>query len=134
MSQENVEVVRRAMQLYADHDIDAHLADMDPEVVYDWSNSDAPDRGVYSGRADVRAFLQARDEALEERRLDFVKVIAAAPDTVVYTAHMRERGRASGVEVTTHIALVWELREGKIIHCAVYQTGDDALKAVGLEE
>jgi len=61
MSQENAEIVRRVMQLYADHDIDAHLADMDPEVVYDWSNSDAPDRGVYSGRADVRAFLQARD-------------------------------------------------------------------------
>ena len=134
MSQENVEIVRRAMQLYADHDIDAHLADMDPEVVYDWSNSDAPDRGVYSGRADVRAFLQARDEALEERRLDFVKSIAAAPDTVVYTARMRERGRASGVEVTTQIALVWRLRDGKIIHLTVYQTSDEALKAVGLAE
>ena len=132
MSQENVEVVRWAMQLYADHDIDAHLADMDPEVVYDWSNSDAPDRGVYSGRADVRAFLQGRDEALEERRLDFVKIVAAAPDTVVYTARMRERGRASGVEVTTQIALVWTLRDGKVIHLSVYQTSDEALKAVGL--
>ena len=127
-------MVRRAMQLYADHDIDAHLADMDPEVVYDWSNSDAPDRGVYSGRADVRAFLQAREEALEERRLDFVQVIAPAPDTVVYTARMRERGRASGVDVTTRIALVWTLRGVKVIRLTVYQTSDEALKAVGLAE
>ena len=134
MSQENVEIVRRAMQRYADHDIDAHLGDMDPEVEYDWSKSDAPDSAVYTGHAAVRAFLQARDEALEERRLDFVKIIAAAPDTVVYTARMRERGRASGVEVTTQIALVWKLREGKIIRLTVYQSGDEALKAVGLEE
>jgi len=69
---------------------------------------------------------------LEERRLDFVKVIAAAPDTVAYTARMRERGRASGVEVTTQIALVWTLRDGKVIHLSVYQTSDEALKAVGL--
>jgi ketosteroid isomerase-like protein len=82
----------------------------------------------------VRAFLQAREEALQERRLDFVKIIAPAPDTVVYTARMRERGRASGVEVTTRIALVWKLREGKIIRLTVYQTSDEALKAAGLAE
>src|SRR6478752_7073505 len=134
MSQENVETVRRAMERYADQDIDATLADTDPEVEYDWSRSDAPDSGVYTGRAAVRAFLQAREEALEERRLDFVKTIAAAPDTVVYTARMRERGRASGVEVTTRIALVYKLREGKIIHLTVYQTSDEALKAVGLAD
>jgi ketosteroid isomerase-like protein len=134
MSQENVEVVRRAMQRYADQDIDAQLGVMDPEVEFDWSNSDAPDSGVYTGRAGVRAFLEARDDALEERRLDFVQVIAPAPDTVVYTARMRERGRASGVEVTTRIALVWTLREGKVIRLTVYQTSDEALKAVGLAE
>src|SRR6478672_8602584 len=134
MSRESVEIVRRVMQRYADQDIDAQLADMDPEVEFDWSNSDAPDSGVYKGHAAVRAFLEARDEALEERRLDFVEVIAPAPDTVVYTARMRERGRASGAEVTTKIALVWTLRGVKVIRLTVYQTSDEALKAVGLAE
>ena len=133
MSQENVEVVRRVMQLYADQDIDGVLADMDPDVALDWSNSSAPDRGVYRGHAAVRAFLESRDEALGERRVDLAKTIAGAPDTVVYTAQMRQRGRASGVEVTTHIDLVLKLREGKIIHLTVYQTSEEALKAVGLE-
>ena len=134
MSRENVEIVRRVMQRYAEQDIDAALGDMDPRVEFDWSNSDAPDSGVYTGHAGVRAFLEVRDDALEERRLDFVQVIAPAPDTVVYTARMRERGRASGVEVTTQIALVWRLRDRKIFHLTVYQTRDEALKAVGLEE
>src|SRR5436190_23503903 len=73
MSQENLEVVRRVMQRYAEQDIDGGLAHLDPEVVYDWSNSDAPDRGVYTGHTAVRGWMQGRDEALEERRLDFVK-------------------------------------------------------------
>ena len=134
MSQENVEIVRRSMESYADQDLDAVLADAVPEVEFDWSNSPAPDRGVYIGHAAVRAFLEARDEALEERRLERVNVVPGASETVVYTALMRERGRASGAEVTTRIALVYKLREGKIIHLAVYQTSDEALKAVGLEE
>ena len=56
---------------------------------------------------------------------------APAPDIVVYTARMRERDQASGVEVTTRIALVWTLRERKVIRLTVYQTSDEALKAVG---
>jgi len=44
---------------------------------------------------------------------------------------MRERDQASGVEVTTRIALVWTLRERKVIRLTVYQTSDEALKAVG---
>src|SRR5215471_11165520 len=99
MSQENVEIVRRSMQLYADQDLDGVLATMDPGVEFDWTNSPAPDRGIYRGHAAVRAFLKARDEALEDRHLDLVKIVAAAPETVVYTARMRERGRVSGVEV-----------------------------------
>jgi ketosteroid isomerase-like protein len=134
MSEENVEVVRRFMQLYAEQHIDAALPELDPAVQFDWSNSPAPDSGVYSGHTGVRAFWEGRDEALAERRLDLVQAITAAPDTVVYTARMRERGRASGVEVTTQIALVWKLREGKIIRCTVYQTSEEALKAVGLAE
>jgi len=134
MSQENVEIVRQVMEAYADQDLDTTLGHMDPAVEFDWSRSDAPDSGVYTGHAEVRAFLSARDEALEQRHLDFAKVIAAGPDTVVYTARMRERGRASGVEVTTHIALVWKLRQSKITQVTVYQTSDAALKAVGLEE
>jgi hypothetical protein len=72
----------------ADQDIDAALADVDSEVVLDWSNSDAPDGGVYTGHAGLRAFVQARDEALEERRLDFAQVIAASKS--------RRESRSSG--------------------------------------
>ena|SRR6476620_9467945 len=77
MSRENVEIVLRVMQRFADHDLDAALQDVDAEATLDWSNSDALDSGVYTGRAAWRAFMQERDAALAERRVDTVEILAA---------------------------------------------------------
>jgi ketosteroid isomerase-like protein len=134
MSQQNVEVVQRVVQRFADQDIEAALEDIDPEATLDWSNSDAPDSGVYTGHAAWRAFMQARDEALGERRFDSIEVLTPAADTVVLFGRVREQGRASGVAVETRGATVWTLRDGKVIYLKIYQSTDEALEAVGLAE
>ncbi len=134
MSQENVEVVQRVMQRFADEDIEAALEDIDPEATLDWSNSDAPDSGVYTGRPAWRAFMQARDEALGERRIESAQVFTPAADTVVLVGRVREQGRASRVAGETRGATVWTLRAGKVICLKIYQSTDAALKAVGLAE
>jgi ketosteroid isomerase-like protein len=132
MSRENVEVVRRVMRRFAEQDIEAALEDVDPEAKLDWSNSDAPDSGVYTGHAAWRAFAQARDEALGERRFDPLELVAPAADTVVLVGRMREQGRASGVAVEAGGAAVFTLRDAKVIYLKIYQSGEEALKAVGL--
>jgi ketosteroid isomerase-like protein len=134
MLQGNVEVVQRVMQRFADQDIEAALDDIDPEATLDWSNSDALDSGVYTGHAAWRAFMQARDEALGERRFDSAEVLTPAADTVVLFGRVREQGRASGVAVETRGATVWTLRDGKVMCLKIYQSTDEALKAVGLAE
>jgi ketosteroid isomerase-like protein len=123
--------VRRVMRRFAEQDIEAALEDIDPEAMLDWSNSDAPDSGVYTGPAAWRAFAHARDEALDDRRLDSPEFLEPAPDTVVLVGRLRERGRTSGAEVETRGAAVWTLREGKVIGLKIYQSRDEALKAVG---
>ena len=134
MSQENVEVVRRVMQCFADQDVDAALADVDPQATLDWSNSDALDSGIYTGHAGWRAFLEARDEALGGRRFDAVELLTPDADTVVLIGRVREHGRTSGIEVETYGAAVCTVREGKIVRFKIYQSSEEALKAVGLEE
>src|SRR4051812_5730745 len=99
MSRENVEVVRRVMRCFETEDFEGALADIDPQATLDWSNSNAPDRGVYKGHAAWRDFVRARDEALGERRFDSVELLTPTDDTVVLCGRVQERGRASGVEV-----------------------------------
>src|SRR5437764_1970427 len=101
MARQDVEIVRRVMQCFADQDVEAALADVHPEATLDWSNSEALDSGVYTGHAGWRAFLQARDEALGERRFDSVELLAPTDDTVVLIGRVREQGRASGIEVAS---------------------------------
>ena len=132
MSEENIEIVRRVMRRFAEEDVDAALADIDPEAELDWSNSDAPDSGVYTGHAAWRSFAQARDEVLVERSFDSSEIVAPAADTVVLIGLMREQGRTSGIEVEARGAAVWTLRDRKVIRLKIYQSSDEALTAVGL--
>jgi ketosteroid isomerase-like protein len=131
---ENVEVVQRVIRRFADQDIDAALKDIDPEGILDWSNSDAPDSGVYIGHAAWRTFMQARDDALGHRHFDTAKLFAANAETVLLAGSTSEQGRASGAEVEGRGAAIWTLREGKVVRLKLYQSGDEALKAVGLAE
>jgi ketosteroid isomerase-like protein len=132
VSRDNVEIVRRVMRCFVDADIDSALADIHPQAILDWSNSNAPDRGVYTGYAEWRAFLRTRDDALGQRRFEAVEILTPDKDTVVLIGRVQERGRASGIEVESRGAAVWTLREGKIIRFKIYQSSDEALKAVGL--
>ena len=44
------------------------------------------------------------------------------------------RGRASGVEVERPFALLWTLRDGKVIRVVWYLTREEALEGAGLGE
>jgi ketosteroid isomerase-like protein len=134
VSQENVEIVSRVMRCLADAEIDAALTDVHPQATLDWSDSHAPDRGVYVGPTAWRAFFRARDEVLAERRFESVEFLTPADDTVVVVGRLQERGRASGIEVESRGAAVWTISGGKVVRFKIYQSRADALKAVGLEE
>ena len=134
MVPENVEIVGRVLRRYSDQDIDGMLRDVHPEVEIDYSESNAPDASVYHGHAACRSFVQGRYEDFEERSFDPVELIDAPPNAVVAVGRMRGRGRASGVAVEAASVTLWTLRDGKISQIKLYQTRDDALKAVGLQE
>jgi ketosteroid isomerase-like protein len=134
MSQESVEVVRRVMRRFVEQDIEGALGDIHSDAELDWSNSDAPDSGIYVGHSGWRAFMGARDEALGGRGFEFSRLIASGPNEVVLVGRVREQGRASGVEVVAQGAAVFSLRNRKVTRLKLYQTSDEALKAVGLAE
>jgi ketosteroid isomerase-like protein len=57
-----------------------------------------------------------------------------AGDQVVVIGDWRGRGKASGVVSNWRHGAVWTLRDGKVISLVSYSDPADALKAVGLEQ
>jgi hypothetical protein len=60
MSQENVELVRRAYEVFNEGGPEAVISAgiWSPEIVFDFSPSDIPGLGVYRGYGEVRAFFE----------------------------------------------------------------------------
>ncbi len=133
MSQLNIEIVRRILSRINDHDLGGALADVAPEALFDWSGSQAPDSGVYSGRGEWRKWISGRWEGLSEVRFEEAEVIDVPPDRVVTVGHLRGRGSVSGAQAEALGAAVWTLRRHQVTALTVYQTRDEALEAVGLK-
>jgi ketosteroid isomerase-like protein len=129
--EENIAIVRRFLRRFVDQDVERALEDVRPDASLDWSNSDAPDRGVYTGHAAWRAFARARDEALAGRGFELAELSAPDPDTVLLAGRMREHGRASGAAVEAQGAAVFTLSQSKITRLKLYQSREQALKALG---
>jgi ketosteroid isomerase-like protein len=129
MSQENVEIVRRAFEASRRGDNEAALALYDPEVTLHHH----VDGGVYRGLTGVRAFFGDWFTTWDELTYDAEEWIDAGDD-VIAALYVRARGRHSQVPVERREWHVWTLREGKLWRLRIYATKTEGLKAAGLSE
>jgi ketosteroid isomerase-like protein len=136
MSQENVEVVRTVMALMERGERgERNLRLLDhfaPDVEIDMSRRTFnPD--VYLGHDGLRRLSrEVRDVwdvfvVTPERFID-------AGERVVVVETRRGRGAGSGVEVEDRSAVIWTIREGKVIRMETDLTPEEALEAAGLAE
>jgi ketosteroid isomerase-like protein len=130
MSQENVEVVRRAFafEFYGRGDRAEAEAIFDPDVVIN-PLEEGPSYGVKTIRDNIEHWKSAWEE-LEVTAEEFID----AGDRVFLTAHHRGRGRGSGIEVDARFYEVYSLRDGKIVRVDEYAERSEALEAAGLGE
>jgi ketosteroid isomerase-like protein len=132
MSEDNVEIVRRALDAFNRRDFDAALRDVPPDAILDMSQSRGPDVGIYVGHDAIRRFWIDMTEPFERHTVVPTEFISHGEHVVVsLQAFMTGRG---GVEVEARSATVGTLREGHIVRWTMYQDTADALKAVALEE
>ena len=130
MSEENVEIVRRAFayEVYGVGDRAEAEAIFDPHVVMN-----PIDEGPSYGPDGMRYDWERWASAFDDLRVTVEEIIDAG-DQVVVVAHHEGRGRASGVEVDTRFYEVYRLREGKVARVDEYTERADALEAAGLRE
>jgi len=134
MSEENVEVFRRAVQAFNARDI-AVLADL---ITEDYEFVPYLPAGVektttYRGRQGLRDYLKDADEAWEsiQIHLDEVRDLG---DRVLAFGEMRARGRGSGIYARVPLAWVLEFRDGKVWRYQSFGDTPEAIEAAGLSE
>jgi ketosteroid isomerase-like protein len=132
MSQENVAKVRASLDAWNRGDVDGWLAAAHPEI--EWVSEVAQrmegSETVYRGDAELRRFW---DEwhALWDVVIEITETLDAG-DTVVAMANVRAHGDASGVDLETPIAYVFQFEDGLVRRARAYFDQQEALSAVGL--
>jgi ketosteroid isomerase-like protein len=130
MSQENIEIVRRAFayEVYGVGDRAEAEAIFYPNVVMNPCD-EGPSYGLDAMRSDMERWASAWDE-LEVTAEEFID----AGDRVLVTAYHRGRGRRSGLEVDTRFYAVYTLHDEKVVRVDEFRDRPEALEAAGLRE
>jgi ketosteroid isomerase-like protein len=130
MSQAHVEVMRQGFEHFlATGEVPWTIFDGTVEV----PDHDTPDQDVYEGHAGYARWLGDWGAAWSAWSLDPEEFIDAG-DCVVAVVRLKARGQSSGIEVERRDALVYKLREVKIVRLDYYNNREQALKAVRLAE
>ena len=136
MSEENVEVVRRAFESLRSglsaETVEEVLALADPECEFT-SRLASVEGATYRGHDGLRAYREDLADAFQEWRNDLHAITELAPDAVLTEGTFRATGK-SGVDVELYSATVWVLSDSCIVEAHAYPSRQEALKAAGLSE
>ena len=136
MSQENVEIARRCVELVRPFDaellgsrVGADLLDPGLEV----HDHDSPDLMVLTGHDGFLRWIDDWDEAWAEWSIEPDEFIDAGGQIVVLH-RLSARGRGSGVRLIRRDGMVWTMRNGKAVRLDHFNSASEALEAAGLSE
>jgi ketosteroid isomerase-like protein len=125
---QNVELVQELLRRFIEtgepvwESLDEEIEACDHDVV---------DAGEYKGHSGFARWLENWDVAWAEYSMVPEEFLAAG-ERVVSIFRMNATGRGSGVQVARQDAMVWEIRDGKVVRLDYYNNRDEALKAAGL--
>ena len=133
MSEENVEVVRKALEASSRGDLASFSEALDPAVEWTPVKGD-PGYEVHHGVEAVRAMVESWAEAFPDLRWEAERILDAGGDRVAAIVQLTGRGAASGATTEYRYGTVFTVRGGKIVGVREYASLRKALEAVGLSE
>ena len=129
MSQENVKLIRRAIEAWNRADIDGWLEQATPDFVW----IPAAEHSVYRGRDEVREAMASGWETWKEFRFEEGEIRSQGA-SVVWLGRVHARGRASEVELDQEFAIHAVVQDGRLARTEGYLSRAEALAAAGLSE
>ena len=145
MSGENVELIRSAVEAYRNPDVLAALAngDLDFQLIdanVEWDASRAADlvpdlAGVYWGHEGMRTYWRRWFDAWKDLQFEVQAVLDAGEEVVVLIRNQHQWGRHSGIRTDfPPWAMVFTMRDGKLVRWRAFPDHQSALKAAGLNK
>ena len=133
MSQENTELLRRAVDAFNRRDVDDFLAYTDPEIEFTPYERAVEGLGPYRGHEGVRAWWQNSFEAFPDLTAELHEVRGHGDKTVA-RGRLFGTGAGSGAAFERMLWLAHKWHDGKTVWWYAFEDEADALKAVALEE
>ena len=133
MSQENVELVKKLLDIYNERSFVENVDLIDPDIVWDMSRVNLPDAVSPSGPSEFLNFMKSWEEGFGSERV-VAEAIIDAGDRVVVVIQHHARGRITHIEFDQTFAMIWTFRDGRAVRMELYPTRAEALEAVGLSE
>jgi ketosteroid isomerase-like protein len=130
MSQENVEIVRRAVDAFNARDTKRLLSMCDPAIEF----RSAVEQKTYRGLDELVRYREGVAAVMEDFHIEDSRFLDAGGDRVVQLYRLVGRGAGSGVPVSSEVGALWQLRNGKLLKGEVYLDQRQALEAAGLRE
>ena len=136
MSQENLEIVRRAIDAWNRRDFEDLLAISDPEAEY-VNSPTAIEPGTRRGRDEVAAAIRATWESLTDGRWEIDRIYDRGEE-IIALGRLSRRMPGSDARLEDRSLLSYKIRSGKLVRIEVLGFGRDevqtALEAAGLSE
>jgi ketosteroid isomerase-like protein len=130
MSQENLEVVERAIAAVNARDIDGYLACCTQDVRLETPMEIS---GVYEGQDSIRRFFEDLSDTTGEFTLAVESLRSSGPDQVLAFLRLTSSGRISGIDTGSATGNVYDLVDRKIARVRIFLDRREALKTAGLE-
>jgi hypothetical protein len=133
MSQENVDVVRRAAAEFREtRRLSEEFA---PDFVLETRTFRGfPGQSEFHGPRGFFDFFEQWVDPYDEWQQEFADALDAGGNQVVLVLNQRGRLHGSQAWVELHYGIVFEVDEGLIRRLQIYGTAEEALEAVGLGE
>ena len=139
MSQENVEVVRRAYEAFNRWGVHPG-GERNPEIppllhpeVEFHTYASVPEPGVYRGRDAVIEYHERVFGRFESVRIELEELISSG-DPVVVISRQHTVPRGSEGEIVQQVVEIWTIRDGLLAARKPFSTRAEALEAKGLSE
>ena len=122
------------LQAFADGGLDAMGEFWHPDIDWRAAEGAIDDAGEIHGTEAMRRYAHDWLDTFDDVTFLFEELLDAGDGRVVAVVHLTGRARLSGIETGLRYAVVYTIRDGKIVQGREYNEKAEALKAVGLEE